>query len=96
MLGVDPAYVRASIRCGYPGAHWPSRTVTVNWSSTSGGVTTEGSHLITPVDGGGARVELAIEHAGLLAPVVGWLTASLTRRYLRMEADGLKQRSEQG
>ncbi|WP_202513189.1 hypothetical protein [Streptomyces sp. SID3343] len=37
---------------------------------------------------------LTLQQSGLLAPVVGMLAGGLTRRYLRMEAEGLKQRSE--
>lgn len=64
------------------------------WTATNGGVTTVASHRIVPIAPNRVRVELAIAHSGLLAPLVGWLTSSLTRRYLHLEAEGLKRRCE--
>ncbi|GAB3145098.1 hypothetical protein GCM10027290_24400 [Micromonospora sonneratiae] len=64
------------------------------WTNTSGGVTAVAAHRIVPIGPGRVRVELSIEHSGLLAPLVRLSTASLTRRYLRMEADGLRRRCE--
>ncbi|MGW0433097.1 SRPBCC family protein [Micromonospora sp. NPDC003197] len=66
------------------------------WTATSGGVTTVAGHRIVPVAPNRVRAELTIEHSGLLAPLVGWLTSSLTRRYLHLEAEGLKHRCESG
>ena len=39
-------------------------------------------------------LESRIRQAGLLAPVVGWLTAARTRRFVQMEVRGLKHRCE--
>jgi hypothetical protein len=38
---------------------------------------------------------LAISFEGPVARLVGWLSRSLTERYLRLEAAGLKARSEE-
>jgi len=38
---------------------------------------------------------MTLDFAGPLALLFGWLTRSLTQRYLQLEADGLKARSEQ-
>jgi hypothetical protein len=40
-------------------------------------------------------VRLTLDQSGLLAPVVGAFFGRLTRRYVDMEADGLKRRCEQ-
>lgn len=64
------------------------------WTATSGGVTTVAGHRIVPAASDRVRAELTIEHSGLLAPLVGWLVSSLTRRYLHLEAAGLKRRCE--
>lgn len=44
--------------------------------------------------GAGARVHLSVEFTGLLAPLVARLTRELNQRYLSLEAEGLKKRSE--
>jgi len=65
------------------------------WRTTSIGTTTVGWHEVTPLNDGRTRVRQGIDQRGFLAPVVGFLTARLTQRYLEMEARGLKGRSEQ-
>jgi uncharacterized membrane protein len=70
----------------------PDRTFV--WSSRTIGVTTVASHEIEPTDGGHLRAVLTLDQTGWLAPVIGLLTRSLTRRYLDMEARGLKERCE--
>lgn len=42
----------------------------------------------------GCRVTLTVRIEGALSGLIGWLTGSLTRRYMAMEAAGLKKRSE--
>jgi len=64
------------------------------WSTTSGGVTTTGSHTVRALDGGRSRVELGLEMRGLLAPVLRLLLGGRFRRYVTMEADGLKAAAE--
>ncbi|MFF5181305.1 SRPBCC family protein [Micromonospora sp. NPDC000316] len=66
------------------------------WVSDTPGVHTRGEHRLSPLPDGRTRVELAIAQSGLLAGPVGWLYGGLLRRYLRLEADGLKRRSEEG
>jgi hypothetical protein len=41
-------------------------------------------------------VTLSLDQQGFLAPVVSRLTGARIRRYVQMEADGLKRRSESG
>ncbi|MCG5472885.1 SRPBCC family protein [Micromonospora sp. LAH09] len=66
------------------------------WVSHTPGVRTRGEHRLLPLPDGRTRVELAIAQSGPLAGVIGWLYGDLLRRYLRLEADGLRRRSEQG
>ena len=64
------------------------------WVSASPGARVTGYHWIEP-QGSGSRARLGIVFAGPIARLVGWLTRSLTARYLELEANGLKARSEQ-
>jgi hypothetical protein len=55
------------------------------------GVVTNGSHIVRP-NGRGSIVTLAVEQKGWLAPIVAPFVAGLTRRYVEIEAQGLKKR----
>jgi uncharacterized membrane protein len=76
------------------------------WMSKMPGVTTTGGHRVAPGTSGGesgedvpgdrATVTLSLDHEGFLAPLVWRLTGSRTRRYVQMEAEGLKRRCESG
>jgi uncharacterized membrane protein len=63
------------------------------WSTRSSGLTTLASHRLQEAPGG-VRVTLRIEQGGALGWLIGLLTARMTRRYMRMEAEGLKRRCE--
>jgi uncharacterized protein YndB with AHSA1/START domain len=65
-----------------------------SWTAKGAGITTVATHRLTPRLPGGVTVSLGIRQRGALARLVGLLTAGMTRRYVRMEADGLKRRSE--
>ena len=71
-----------------PGHAW-------EWRSTSPGTTTIGWHEVTPLGAGRTRARQGIDQRGFLAPLVGLVSARLTDRYLEMESQGLKARSEQ-
>jgi uncharacterized protein YndB with AHSA1/START domain len=64
-----------------------------SWESRRPGLTTSAHHTVTPQPGG-CTVRLEVRQRGLLALLVGALTANLTRRYILAEAQGLKQVSE--
>jgi uncharacterized protein YndB with AHSA1/START domain len=64
------------------------------WRSSSPGVTTVGTHVVRPTGPNRVTVTLGVHQSGPLAALVGLLTGARTRRYVRMEADGLKQRCE--
>jgi uncharacterized membrane protein len=66
------------------------------WASKIPGVATTGAHRLgTGVDGS-VTVTLTLDQEGPLAPVVWRLTGSRSRRYVQMEAEGLKRRCESG
>ena len=63
------------------------------WVTRSPGVQITAGHLVEPTRVG-SRVTLSLKFSGLLAPLVGWLYGRSTRNYVRMEAEGLRQRAE--
>ena len=71
-----------------PGRSW-------TWRQRSPGSTACASHEVVPVDAGRTLVRQRIDQRGALGVVVGVLMRRLTRRYLHLEADGLKARSEE-
>ena len=70
-----------------PGRSW-------TWENRSPGAHTVAWHVVTPVDSATTRVEQGIDQDGPIGGLVGRLYAGLTRRYLRMEAQGLKAACE--
>jgi uncharacterized protein YndB with AHSA1/START domain len=72
----------------------PQRSFT--WKTKRGGVTTFADHRLTVRASNGVTVTLAVRQLGLLAPLVGLLTLPLMRRYVQIEAQGLKRRCEAG
>ena len=66
-----------------------------SWVAKGPGVATTASHTVTARDGGdGAVVTLGLVQGGPLAPIADLLLTRLTRRYMRIEATGLKRRCE--
>lgn len=70
-----------------PGRAW-------TWTTTSPGARTEASHVLVR-SGRGTIAEQSIISSGPIGRAVAFLLRSLTRRYLAIEAAGLKERSEQ-
>ena len=64
------------------------------WRQRSLGGTTLASHEIVESGTGGVIVRQRIEQSGPVGRVVGVLTRRIGRRYLELEAQGLKSRSE--
>ncbi|GGK39386.1 hypothetical protein GCM10010124_35140 [Pilimelia terevasa] len=83
-----------------PAAEWevtrwaPGRGFT--WVSRNPGLTVTADHLLDPAPDGATTLTLALRHRGPLAPVLRLLTGALTRRYLALEAAGLRRAAEQG
>jgi carbon monoxide dehydrogenase subunit G len=63
------------------------------WQARGPGATTTAEHRIEP-SGTGTQVTLRLAQHGPLGLLAGALTGMLTRRYLELEASGLKQRCE--
>ncbi|HSL57114.1 MAG TPA: SRPBCC family protein [Acidimicrobiales bacterium] len=70
-----------------PGVSW-------TWRQRSPGGTTLATHEIEPLGAACALVRQRIDQRGPLGTLVGRLTRGTTRRYLAMEAAGLKAASE--
>jgi uncharacterized membrane protein len=70
-----------------PGRSW-------TWTATSPGARTDACHVLTRV-GEGTVAEQSITWSGPIGRLAAFLYRSLTRRYLAIEASGLKQRCEQ-
>jgi len=69
------------------GASW-------TWVARSPGARTTATHALQRIDDGTTLVTQAIEQRGVVGTLVGVLARRLTRRYLAMEAAGLRQRVE--
>lgn len=63
------------------------------WRASSPGVRTSGTHRLT-AGAHGVRVTLGIDQTGALAGIVSLFSGGRTRRYVQIEADALKRRSE--
>jgi uncharacterized membrane protein len=70
-----------------PGQSW-------TWTATSFGACTEASHVLSRVSER-TNAEQSITWSGPIGRLAAFVWRSLTRRYLAIEAAGLKQRSEQ-
>ncbi|MHA7648898.1 SRPBCC family protein [Mycobacterium sp. ML4] len=71
-----------------PGVSW-------TWLQSSPGGSTSALHSLTPIAGDRTRVRQELDQRGPIGALVGRLMLGTTRRYLEMEARGLKGRSEQ-
>jgi uncharacterized protein YndB with AHSA1/START domain len=70
-----------------PGVSW-------TWAQHSSGGSTFAHHALTPMDDGRTLVRQVLDQRGPVGAIVGRLMLRTTRRYLEMEAQGLKLRSE--
>ena len=64
------------------------------WRSGMPGMWVYGEHGVVGREGG-ALATVALHFVGMFGGVLGGLTRTLNERYLRLEADGLKRRSEE-
>ena len=67
----------------------PGRSFT--WAAEGAGVRSRATHEARAMGAGTSEVRLTFEQTGPLAPVVDAVLGRLTRRYVRMEAEGLAQ-----
>jgi len=83
---------------GFPAATWtvtdwaPGKDFT--WTARAAGVTTVADHELAAQPDGTTTVTLRLRQSGPLAGLVALLFGSRTRRYVGMEAQGLKARTE--
>ena len=63
------------------------------WVAGAPGIRVAARHRLAPREGG-SRVTLSLRFAGLLGPLFGRWTNRINERYVQMEAEGLKRRSE--
>jgi uncharacterized membrane protein len=70
-----------------PGVSW-------TWVTRSPGAVTTATHVVRPAGPDRTVVEQVLDQGGFLGGLVARLMAGTTRRYLEMEAAGLKARSE--
>src|SRR5262249_37437036 len=71
-----------------------SDNIGFSWVSTSPGSRVTGDHRIERT-APGCRDRLSVDFEGPLANIVAFLTRRLSQSYLRLEATGLKKRSEE-
>lgn len=71
-----------------PGRSW-------TWVQRSPGVRVTARHDVIPQPGGRTLVRQQLDQRGALGALVGRLMAKKTKRFLQLEAQGLKARSEQ-
>jgi len=71
-----------------PGSSW-------TWVQRAPGSVVTARHHVTAQPGGGTLVRQELDQAGALGALVGRLMTKKTRRFLQLEAQGLKARSEQ-
>ena len=71
-----------------PGVSW-------TWAQRSAGGSTLAHHTLSPLPEGRTLVRQTLDQRGPIGAIVGRLMRGTTRRYLAMEAQGLKDRSEQ-
>ena len=65
------------------------------WVQRSPGVNVVARHYVTGRPGGGTLVRQELDQGGFLGALVGRLMVKKTKRFLELEAQGLKARSEQ-
>ena len=81
---------------GMPSVVWEVTELTAErsftWVASSPGMKTVATHVLTET-GAGTTVALSLDQTGALSGLVGRLMAGKTRRFLAMEAAGLKSRA---
>jgi uncharacterized membrane protein len=65
------------------------------WAQRSPGALATARHFVTALPGGRTLVRQELDQSGVLGALVGRLMLKKTKRFLEMEAQGLKARSEQ-
>ena len=66
----------------------------LTWTAAGPGVRTTGTHSVRSRPDGTSRLRLGLTQRGLLAPVVAGLYGRRSRRYVELEAEGLRAAAE--
>ena len=80
----------------FPPALWTITAIddrSFTWMNTAPGIKVIAHHSAEPTPAG-TRVTLSLRYEGVLAKLLARLTRGITNRYLALEANGLKKRSE--
>jgi uncharacterized membrane protein len=100
-LDDGPLRVGSRARVKQPGMPWLVWEVTelrdreaFTWAARSPGVRTAGVHRLRANPDGSTRITLELDQTGPLAGLVGALMGARSRRFLGMEAAGLKAASQ--
>ena len=64
------------------------------WTQTTGGITSTAGHRVEALGEDRARLTLTLDMRGVLIPVVALFFRGLTKRYMDLEAEGMKRASE--
>jgi uncharacterized protein YndB with AHSA1/START domain len=83
---------------GMPALTWAVTEVddarAFHWQTSSPGVRTLGTHTIAAAGEGRSSLTLGLQQSGALAGLVNAMSGSRSRRYVQMEAEGLKRAAE--
>ncbi len=71
----------------------PGRSFT--WDTSRPGTRMVATHTVVSRGEDGSTARLLIDSNGLAVTLIGWVLAGTGRRYVEMEAQGLKRRSEE-
>ena len=101
LLDTGPLAVGSRVEVSQPRIPTGTYTVTAlapgrafTWEQRQPGSKVTAHHECAPLPDRGTRVDLQVVMSGAMGAVVGRLYRNLTRRYLAMEAAGLKARAE--
>ncbi len=64
------------------------------WTQRTGGTSSVAGHRVDALGADRSRLTLTLEMRGLLIPIVALFYRGLTRRYMQLEADGMKRAAE--
>ncbi|HEY3504459.1 MAG TPA: SRPBCC family protein [Actinocatenispora sp.] len=64
------------------------------WTTRTAGTTLVAGHRVAPAEDGTSTATFTISHTGLLAPALDLLIGGRIKRYLALEADGIRRYCE--
>jgi uncharacterized membrane protein len=64
------------------------------WTQKTGGTSSVAGHRVEALGADRTRLTLTLEMRGLLIPIVALFYRGLTRRYMQLEAEGMKRAAE--